>query len=60
VEVGLLKYLREEIKFSSLDDLSHQIRLDAQAARAFPLTQKYFLFFSTIDKSHRLYAIISV
>lgn len=40
VEVGLIKYLREEIKFSSLDDLSRQIRLDAQAARAFPLTQK--------------------
>lgn len=32
VEVGLLKYLREERKFSSLDDLSRQIKLDTQKA----------------------------
>lgn len=32
VEVGLLKYLRPEQKFSSLNELSNQIKLDSQKA----------------------------
>jgi len=34
IEVCLLKYLREEKKFSSLEELSAQIKKDSQAARA--------------------------